>query len=189
MRRCEWSEHNALDQKYHDEEWGVPNHDDESLFECLILESMQAGLSWSTILAKRETLNKAYDNFDVNKIIHYDDKKIEELLLDPGVIRHKLKIKATISNAQAYKKIQEEFGSFDTYIWSFVDHKPIMNEWKDISEVPSQTELSLEISKDLKKRGFKFLGSTTVYAFMQAVGLVNDHVLTCFRREDFYDKD
>lgn len=181
--RCQWSLASELDKDYHDKYWGKPVYDDEILFETLILETMQAGLSWSTILAKRETLTKAYDNFDPHIIIEYDEDKVEELLKDPGIIRNRLKVNSVISNAKAYFKIKEEFESFSTYLWNFVDHKPIINEWQDMSEVPTKTDLSDEISKDLKKRGFKFVGSTTVYAYMQAVGLVNDHVMDCEFRD------
>ncbi|AQP53927.1 DNA-3-methyladenine glycosylase [Vagococcus penaei] len=180
--RCDWAVHNPLEQEYHDNEWGIPLFDDQKLFELLILESMQAGLSWSTILAKRETLTEAYSNWNYQEIAAYTDENVERLLVNPGVIRHKLKIKSTISNAQAFIAIQNEFGSFSHYLWDFVDDKPINNNWSDISEVPAKTELSDKISKDLKKRGFKFLGSTTVYAYMQAIGLVNDHLLTCFKK-------
>lgn len=181
--RCQWSLASELDKDYHDKYWGKPVYDDEILFETLVLETMQAGLSWSTILAKRETLTKAYDNFDPHIIIAYDENKVEELLQDPGIIRNRLKVKSVINNAKAYFKIKEEFDSFSDYLWNFVDHKPIINEWQDMSEVPAKTDLSDEISKDLKKRGFKFVGSTTIYAYLQAVGLVNDHVMDCEFRD------
>ncbi len=181
-KRCSWANSSPLEQVYHDEEWGVPKHDDLVLFELLVLESMQAGLSWSTILAKRQTLNDAYDQFNPTIVASYDQKKIEELLNNPGVIRHKLKIAATISNAQQYLVIQKEYGSFDNFIWSYVAHQQIDNQWADISQVPSTSDLSTTISKDLKKRGFKFLGPTTIYSFLQAAGLVNDHVVTCFKK-------
>ncbi|MGL4695669.1 DNA-3-methyladenine glycosylase I [Enterococcus larvae] len=180
--RCEWANSNELDQIYHDEEWGVPVHDDQKLFEFLILESMQAGLSWSTILKKRATLTEAYDQFDYTIIAEYTDEKKAELLQNPGIIRNRLKVAAAVTNANRFMEIQKEFGSFDTYIWSFVDGQPIINQWSTMSEVPASTELSDKISKDLKKRGFKFLGTTTVYAFMQAMGLVDDHLPHCFRR-------
>ncbi|MBL1225766.1 DNA-3-methyladenine glycosylase I [Enterococcus sp. BWR-S5] len=180
--RCEWANSNELDQIYHDEEWGVPVHDDRKLFEFLTLESMQAGLSWSTILKKRETLTEAYDQFDYQVIAAYTDEKKAELLQNPGVIRNRLKVAAAVTNANRFMAIQQEFGSFDAYIWSFVDGKPIVNQWSTMAEVPASTELSDKISKDLKKRGFKFLGTTTVYAFMQAMGLVDDHLPHCFRR-------
>lgn len=179
-QRCDWAMGNELEKKYHDEEWGQEVHDDRKLFEMLILESMQAGLSWSTILKKRETLSNAYDQFDYEKIARYTPKKVDELLGNPGVIRNKLKIYATINNATVFMTIQKEYGSFDRFIWSYVDNKPIKNYWKDIKDVPTSTELSDKISKDLKKLGFKFLGTTTVYAFMQATGLVDDHLSYCF---------
>ncbi|WP_086349565.1 DNA-3-methyladenine glycosylase I [Candidatus Enterococcus clewellii] len=180
--RCEWANSNELDQIYHDEEWGTPVHEDQKLFEFLILESMQAGLSWSTILKKRETLTEAYDQFDYKVIAEYTDEKKAELLQNPGVIRNRLKVAAAVTNAKKFMEIQKEFGSFDAYIWSFVDGKPIVNQWSSMAEVPASTALSDTISKDLKKRGFKFLGTTTVYAFMQAMGLVDDHLPHCFRR-------
>lgn len=182
--RCGWAkEPNRAMMDYHDQEWGIPTHDEQELFELLVLESMQAGLSWSIILAKRDTFREAYDAFDYQKIAKYDEIKIAELLENPGVIRHRLKIQATINNAKAYQEIQAEFGSFDAYIWSFVDQQPVINHWQTLAEVPATTELSTKISKELKKRGFKFFGSTTVYSFLQAAGLVNDHLLECdFRR-------
>ena len=180
MKRCTWPG-NELAIRYHDEEWGTPLHDDQRLFEFLILEGAQAGLSWDTILRKRENYRKAFDNFDVKKVARYTDKKIEKLLQDEGIIRNRLKIASAISNAKAFLKIQSEFGSFDTYIWSFVDGKPIQNKLKTSSEIPAKTDLSDAISKDLKKRGFNFVGSTIMYAFMQATGMVNDHLTSCFR--------
>lgn len=180
-KRCFWVSEDPLYIEYHDKEWGVPVYDDELLFEFLILETFQAGLSWITVLKKRENFRKAFDNFNYKKIANYSEKKYEELLLNEGIIRNKLKIKATITNAQAYMKVQEEFGSFSKYIWNFVDGKPIKNQFKKREEVPATTPLSDSISKDLKKRGFKFVGSTIVYAFMQAVGIVNDHTTDCFR--------
>ena len=167
--------------KYHDEEWGVPIHDDKKHFEFLVLESFQAGLSWLTILKKRENFRKAFDGLDPKKVSRYDEKKIQELLNNPGIIRNRRKIEALINNAKRFLEIQEEFGSFDEYLWRFTDFKPIMNSWKDISEIPATTQLSDEISQDLKKRGFKFVGSTIIYAHIQAIGLVNDHILSCFR--------
>lgn len=181
-KRCNWANNNELEKIYHDTEWGIPVHDDQTLFEFLILESMQAGLSWSTILAKRTTLTEAYDNFDYNLISKYSDSKIEQLLKNPGVIRNKLKVNSVISNAKAFLKIQEEFGSFDSFIWDFVSGKTVNNHWHTIDDVPSSTELSDKISTELKKRGFKFLGTTSVYAFMQSIGLVNDHMDYCFRK-------
>ncbi|MFX1539066.1 MAG: DNA-3-methyladenine glycosylase I [Promethearchaeota archaeon] len=184
VQRCGWGLKSQLSIDYHDKEWGVPVHDDRLLFEYLILEGAQAGLSWYTILEKRENYRKAFDNFDYNKIAQYDEKKVEELMQNPGIVRHRLKIRSTITNAQAFLRVREEYGTFDKYIWDFVDHKPIQNNWKTLREVPAKTELSEKISKDLKKRGFKFVGSTIVYAFMQAVGMVNDHTIDCFRHEE-----
>ena len=178
--RCDWAK-NDLAIHYHDTEWGVAQHDDQKLFEFLILEGAQAGLSWDTVLRKRENYRAAFDNFDAKKIALYDDKKQAELLENEGIIRNRLKIKSAIQNADAFLKIQSEFGSFDKYIWNFVDGKPIVNSWKSLSEVPAKTEISDKISKDLKKRGFNFVGSTIMYAFMQACGLVNDHLVLCFR--------
>ena len=179
--RCKWVSDDPLYIEYHDKEWGVPVYDDESLFEFLILETFQAGLSWITILRKRENFREALDNFDYKKIAKYDSEKFEELLQNAGIIRNKLKIKATISNAVAFMEIQKEFGSFSKYIWEFVEGEPLKNSCKNNSEVPANTELSDVISKDLKKRGFKFVGSTVVYAYMQATGMVNDHTTNCFR--------
>lgn len=179
--RCGWCEGDALYEAYHDEEWGVPIHDDDTLFEFLILETFQAGLSWITVLKKRENFRKAFDSFDYKKIANYDQNKVDTLLQDAGIIRNKLKVKATITNAQAFMEVQKEFGSFSTYIWSFVDGKPIKNTLKDYRNAPANTPLSDVLSKDLKKRGFKFVGSTVVYAHMQATGMVNDHELSCFR--------
>ncbi len=179
--RCSWCGNDPLYITYHDTEWGVPVYDDNKLFEFLILETFQAGLSWITILRKRENFRKAFDNFDYRKIANYGEKKYDALLQDAGIIRNKLKIKATISNAQNFIKIQQEFGSFSDYIWRFTGGKPIKNSHKNMSEVPATTELSDNISKDLKKRGFKFVGSTVIYAHMQATGMVNDHTADCFR--------
>lgn len=181
MERCGWAVSNPLEREYHDKEWGVPQHDDRMLFEMLTLEGAQSGLSWSTILAKREGYKKAFDQFNAKKIAKYDDKKVEELVQDERIVRHKLKIQATINNAKCFLEIQKEFGSFDAYIWSFVEGKPIINQWQVMSDVPSSTKESEAMSKDLKKRGFKFVGPTTCYAFMQAVGMVNDHLVSCFR--------
>lgn len=181
--RCGWANSSALDQQYHDEEWGVPLTDDIEWFETLILESMQAGLSWSIILKKRLAMHEAFDNFDYKIIAHYNQEKVEELLLNPGIIRHRGKINALISNAQSFIKIQEEFGSFNNFIWAFVGGKQINNRLQSLEDIPATSELSLKLAKELKKRGFKFLGPTTVYAFMQASGLVNDHVSTCFKHE------
>lgn len=179
--RCDWVGEDPLYITYHDEEWGVPVYDDAKLFEFLTLETFQAGLSWITVLRKRENFRKAFDNFNYKKIANYGEKKYEILLQDAGIIRNKLKIKATINNAQAFMEIQKEFGSFSKYIWSFTNGKPIKNKFKNLSEAPATTELSDKLSKDLKKRGFKFVGSTVIYAHMQATGMVNDHMTDCFR--------
>jgi len=179
--RCGWCVGDPLYEAYHDQEWGVPVYDDQTIFEFLILETFQAGLSWITILRKRENFREALDDFDYKKIARYSEAKLEALLQNPGIIRNKLKVKATVSNAQAFIKIQEEFGSFSKYIWSFVNHKPIQNSVKIYKEAPATTAISDALSKDLKKRGFKFTGSTVVYAHMQATGMVNDHEVDCFR--------
>ena len=179
--RCSWCGNDPLYIEYHDTEWGVPVYDDAKLFEFLILETFQAGLSWITVLRKRENFRKAFDNFNYKKIANYDEAKFEELLQDAGIIRNKLKIRATISNAIAFMEVQKEFGSFSTYIWKFTNKKPIKNKWENLNGVPTTTELSDLISKDLKKRGFKFVGSTVIYAHMQATGMINDHVTECFR--------
>ncbi|WP_449539208.1 DNA-3-methyladenine glycosylase I [Ferdinandcohnia sp. Marseille-Q9671] len=179
MNRCGWVNEDPLYINYHDFEWGVPIYDDRLLFEYLNLEGAQAGLSWYTILKKRENYRKAFDNFEPEKIITYDEKKIEELLTNKGIVRNKLKVNAVVTNAKAYFKIVEEFGSFQTYIWSFVDGKPIHNHFKTLADIPTKTDISDRLSKDLKKRGFKFIGSTICYAFMQAVGMVNDHIESC----------
>ena len=181
--RCTWCEKDDLYRKYHDQEWGVPVYDDATIFEFLILETFQAGLSWHTILKKRENFRVAFDNFDYIKIAQYQEDKIQELLLDAGIIRNKLKVRSAVSNAQAFIKIQEEFGSFSTYIWAFTDGKPIDNKPQTLKEITATTPLSDAISKDLKKRGFKFVGSTVVYAHMQATGMVNDHVEDCWTRK------
>lgn len=181
LHRCDWVSNDTLYQDYHDKEWGVPVYDDATLFEFILLESMQAGLSWITILKKRETFREAFDQFDYQKIALYNEDKIEELMLNSGIIRNRLKVMSAINNAQNFIKIQEEFGSFSSFIWAYVNEKPINNQWESIKDVPATTALSDQISKDLKKRGFKFLGTTTIYAFMQAVGLVDDHVKNCFR--------
>ncbi|HDL60593.1 MAG: DNA-3-methyladenine glycosylase I [Candidatus Aminicenantes bacterium] len=180
-RRCEWASEDPLLQNYHDREWGVPEHNDQKLFELLILEGAQAGLSWSTILKKRENYRRAFDKFDARKISGYDEEKIRELLSDEGIIRNRRKIEATIQNARAFLTIQKEFGSFDAYIWQFVGGKPKKNAWKTIEEVPSRSPESEAMSRDLMKRGFKFVGPTICYAFMQAIGMVNDHTIDCFR--------
>jgi DNA-3-methyladenine glycosylase I len=188
MRRCEWANRGELERSYHDKEWGVPIHDDRSLFEFLILEGAQAGLSWSTILRKREGYRKAFDNFDARKISKYSGSDIPRLLHDPRIIRNRLKISATITNARAFLHLQKEAGSFDNYIWQFVNGKPIRNSWKKITDIPSSTPESDAMSKDLKRRGFKFVGTTICYAFMQAVGMVNDHVVGCFRYAELKNK-
>ncbi len=179
--KCGWCKGDTLYEKYHDEEWGVPIKDDETLFEFLILETFQAGLSWITVLKKRENFRKAFDNFDYHKIAKYDETKVSNLLENSGIIRNKLKVKATISNAVAFMEVQKEFGSFSSYIWEFVGQKPIKNKVLHYKEAPANTTLSDKISKDLKKRGFKFVGSTVIYAHMQATGMVNDHEINCFR--------
>lgn len=181
-KRCSWANHkNKLYQKYHDSEWGIPVHDDRKLFEMLTLEGAQAGLSWITVLKKRENYRKAFDDFNVQKIVKYDDNKINQLLQNEGIIRNRLKIKSTKQNAKVFIEIQKEFGTFDKYIWSFVDFKPMQNRFRTISEIPANTEISDNISKDLKKRGMNFAGSTIMYSFMQTIGMVNDHVIDCFR--------
>jgi DNA-3-methyladenine glycosylase I len=180
MVRCHWAS-NELNIPYHDEEWGVPVHDDRTLFEFLILEGAQAGLSWDTILRKRARYREVFDHFEVNKIARYDAKKVRELLNDAGIIRNKLKVASTISNAREFLKVQEEFGSFDVYLWRFVDGKPKRNAWKAHKQVPAKTKESDALSKDLQKRGFRFVGSTICYAYMQAIGMVNDHMVECFR--------
>jgi DNA-3-methyladenine glycosylase I len=182
--RCKWCVGIDIYEKYHDEEWGVPVYEDQKLFEFLILETFQAGLSWITILRKRENFRLAFDNFDYKKVAGYSEDKIQELLQDAGIIRNQLKIRAAVSNAIAFMKVQEEFGSFSEYIWAFTDGQPIINNLKTMSEIQATTPLSDIISKDLKKRGFKFVGSTVVYAHMQATGMVNDHVQDCFRKRD-----
>ncbi|WP_264548862.1 DNA-3-methyladenine glycosylase I [Flavobacterium sp. N2820] len=182
-QRCAWCEKDDLYRNYHDNEWGKPVYDDATIFEFLILETFQAGLSWYTVLAKRENFRRAFENFDLKKIANYSEEKMAELAEDTGIIRNKLKIKATVSNAQAFIKIQEEFGSFSKYIWGFVDGKPIDNQPKTLSEVKATTPISDALSKDLKKRGFKFVGSTVMYAHMQATGMVNDHITECFTRK------
>jgi len=180
ITRCRWAS-TELNIPYHDEEWGVPVHDDNSWFELLILEGAQAGLSWDTVLKKRARYREVFANFDPQKIARYDAKKVKALLADPGIIRNRLKIAATIASARAFLQIQEEFGSFDAYIWRFVDGKPIQNAWKTHQKLPASSAISDAISKDLKKRGFSFVGSTIIYALMQATGLVNDHMVDCFR--------
>jgi len=183
--RCAWLDHSGkateLDIKYHDEEWGVPVHDDRLLFEFLILEGAQAGLSWTTILKKRDDYRKAYDNFDPKKITKYTEAKQKKLLQNPGIVRNRLKVAASVTNAKAFLEVQKEFGSFDAYIWEFVGNNTIQNSWKSANQIPATTQESDAMSKDLKKRGFKFVGPTICYAFMQATGMVNDHTTDCFR--------
>ena len=181
--RCSWAS-DELNIAYHDTEWGVPVHDDRVLFEFLILEGAQAGLSWSTILRKRPHYRKVFDRFDPRKVARYDDQKIAALLADPGIVRNRLKIAAAVSNARAFLAVQKEFGSFDRYIWSFVEHRPVQNRRGPHSSVPARTPQSDAMSKDLQRRGFRFVGSTICYAFMQAVGMVNDHAVTCFRHAE-----
>jgi DNA-3-methyladenine glycosylase I len=183
IKRCTWVGHNSkpLDIKYHDEEWGVPVHDDKTLFEFLILEGAQAGLSWTTILNKRENYRKAYNKFDPKKVAKFDDAKQLKLLQDPGIVRNRLKVAASVTNAKAFLEVQKEFGSFDKYIWGFIGGKTLKNKWKSMDQIPATTKESDTMSKDLKKRGFKFVGSTICYAFMQATGMVNDHTTNCFR--------
>lgn len=183
MKRCGWAR-NDLAIEYHDTEWGMPLHDDRGLFEFLILEGAQAGLSWDTILAKRENYRKAFDNFDAAKVAKYSEAKQAKLLENPGIIRNRLKVASAVSNAKAFLKVQKEFGSFDAYIWSFVGGKPINGKRKELSDIPAKTDISDALSKDLKKRGFNFVGSTIMYAFMQATGMVNDHVASCFRYKE-----
>lgn len=181
MNRCSWCKGSKLYEDYHDNEWGTPVHDDKILFEYLILEGAQAGLSWITVLKKRENYHKAFDNFDYKQIAKYNDKKVQELLNNEGIIRNRLKIASTIKNAKIFMQIQKEFGSFDNYIWAFVNNKQIRNNFETINQIPATTEISDKISKDLKKRGMSFVGSTIIYAFMQAVGIVNDHTKDCFK--------
>lgn len=186
--RCDWAGTDPLYVAYHDQEWGVPVHDDRVLFEFLILEGMQAGLSWSTILRKRENFRQAFDGFDPQKIAEYGEEKIAELLANPGIIRNRLKVRAAVGNARAFIKVQEEFGSFDAYIWRFVGGKPIVNRWTTMSEIPAQSEEAREMSKDLVRRGFRFVGPTICYAHMQATGMVNDHIGSCFRYEELLNR-
>lgn len=183
-KRCEWGNQSVLYQQYHDEEWGVPLHDDTRLFKFLILEGAQAGLSWETILKKREGYREAFDQFDAEKIAKYSDDKIESLLQNPNIIRNRLKVKSAVLNAQLFLEVQKEYGSFDTYIWQFIGGKTIQNRFKKISQLPANTLESDAMSKNLKKRGFKFIGTTICYAFMQATGMVNDHVVSCFRYKE-----
>ncbi len=180
--RCEWCLKDALYIAYHDTEWGVPEHDDHKLFELLLLEGAQAGLSWYTVLKKRENYRAAFDNFDPVKIANYDESKLQSLSVDAGIIRNKLKIKAAVSNAQAYLKVKEEFVNFDQYLWQFTEHQTLVHHPKSLREIPVKTKESDAMSKDLKQRGFRFVGSTICYAFMQAAGMVDDHIITCWRK-------
>lgn len=180
MQRCQWAQ-SGLMVAYHDDEWGVPVHDDRRLFELLILEGAQAGLSWETILKKRANYREAFDHFDPVKVARYTPRKIDSLLANPGIVRNRLKVHAAVTNAKAFLAVQDEFASFDAYVWRFVDGRPKINKWKSLKEIPAQTPQSDAMSKDLKRRGFKFVGSTICYAFMQAVGMVNDHTVGCFR--------
>jgi DNA-3-methyladenine glycosylase I len=189
MERCGWATNDPVYIKYHDEEWGVPVHDDKILFEFIILEGAQAGLSWLTILKRRSGYKKAFADFDVEKVARFTPEKIEMLLSDPGIIRNRLKVNAAVTNARAFIKIQEEFGSFDTYSWRFVEGKQKVNKFKSPDNVPATTRESDAFSKDLKQRGFKFVGSTIIYAHMQAVGMVNDHLVSCFRHKEVMDRE
>lgn len=181
MIKCEWAVLSVQEEKYHDEEWGTPVHEDRLLFEFLILEGAQAGLSWSTILNKREGYRKAFDGFDVEKVAFYDQQKVEQLLNNPGIIRNKLKVNSAITNAKAFLDIKKQYGSFDDYIWQFVGGKSIQNHWQQFKQIPVKTSESEQMSKSLKQKGFKFVGPTICYAYMQAVGMVNDHTIDCFR--------
>jgi len=188
MKKCTWALSSPSEQQYHDLEWGVPVHDDRLLFELLILEGAQAGLSWSTILNKRAGYRLAFDNFDAERIAGYDAEKISSLLVNPDIVRNRLKINASVVNAQAFLKVQQAFGNFNRYIWQFVDNKPKHNAWKNAAEIPAATPISELMSKDLKKRGFKFVGSTICYAYMQATGMVNDHTIDCYRHAEIKTK-
>ena len=184
IKRCEWVSEDPIYIAYHDEEWGVPRHDEQRLFEFLILETFQAGLSWITILRKRENFRAAFDDFDYKKVGLYNEDKVASLLENAGIIRNKLKVRSAISNAKAFMEVQQEFGSFNKYIWGFMNGKPLQNEFKSVSDVPPKTELAELVSKDLKNRGFKFVGPTVIYAYMQATGMVNDHTVDCFRHRE-----
>ncbi len=183
ISRCSWCGEDPLYVRYHDREWGVPVHSDRKLFEFLVLEGAQAGLSWITVLRKREAYRQAFDRFDFDRVAAYDGRKLQSLLNNPGIIRNRLKIHSAVQNARAFLRVREDFGTFNKYIWSFVDNEPIRNKWRSLREIPAKTELSDKISKDLKQRGFSFVGSTIVYAHMQATGMVNDHVTDCFRHD------
>lgn len=186
-RRCTWAQ-GEFNEIYHDQEWGKPQHDDQKLFELLILEGMQAGLSWVTILKKRQRFKEVFDDFDVDKVAAYDEDKIQSLLQDPGIIRNRLKIRGAVKNAQAFQQIQTEYGSFDTYLWSFVNYQPIVNAYENLKDVPTSNELSDCISKDLKKRGFTFVGTTIIYSYLEAVGVINDHMIWCKEYDQCQDK-
>jgi DNA-3-methyladenine glycosylase I len=188
MKKCSWALSSPLEEHYHDIEWGVLVHDDRLLFEFLILEGVQAGLSWATILKKREEYRKAFDNFEAGIIARYDDDKINSLLANPGIVRNKLKVNSAVINAWAFLDVQDSFGSFDNYIWLFVDHRPLHNAWKTAADIPVATRMSELMSKDLKKKGFKFVCSTICFAFMQATGMVNDHTVDCFRYKEIKRK-
>ncbi|QDU55744.1 DNA-3-methyladenine glycosylase I [Aeoliella mucimassa] len=187
MKRCDWALASQAETLYHDEEWGVPSYDDRHLFEMLTLEGAQAGLSWSTILSKREGYRRAFSEFDPAKVARYTAKRVEKLVGDATIVRHRGKIESTINNAQAVLKVQQELGSLSDYLWQFVEHEPVQNRWRRLSDVPAETEISKAMSRDLKKRGFRFVGPTTCYAFMQAVGMVNDHLVGCFRHKQVQD--
>ena len=184
INRCGWSISDPLMIDYHDNEWGVPVHDDRKHFEMIVLDGAQAGLSWQTVLKKREAYREAFDNFDFRKVARYNDKKVKELLNNPGIIRNRLKVGSAIKNANAFLEVRKEFGTFDKYIWQFVDHSTIHNTWKSLKELPAKTSESDMMSKDMKKRGFNFVGSTICYAYMQAAGMVNDHTIECFRHKE-----
>ncbi len=188
VNRCSWANYSDSMKEYHDKEWCTPVHDDQLLFEFLVLEGAQAGLSWNTILQKRENFRKVFDNFDYTKISRYNNQKIDELLNDKGIIRNRLKIESVITNAKALQEIQKEFGSFNTYLWNFINQNTVVNNFKKLEEIPSKTDHSEVISKDLKKRGFKFVGPTIIYSFMQAVGMVNVHLVDCFRYNEIKKK-
>lgn len=188
LESCGWGENDDLMNRYHDEEWGVPSHDDRKHFEFLVLESAQAGLSWRTVLHKRESYRKAYRNFDPRAVAKYGEKKIEELLGNAGIIRNRQKIRASINNARRFLEIQKEFGSFDAYLWHFTGGRQVVNRWRSLAEIPARTELSDRISADMKKRGFSFVGSTIIYSHLQAVGVVNDHLVRCFRHSQVMEK-
>jgi len=189
MKRCSWCGTDEIYIKYHDEEWGIPVFDDRLHFEFLVLESAQAGLSWITILKRRENYRKAYYNFNPNLVANFDEKNVEELMNNEGIIRNEKKIRSSIGNAQSFLKLQKEFGSFNKYIWSFVNYRPIINCWNSEGEIPAKTELSVTISKDLKKRGFKFLGPVIIYSYLQAVGIINDHIVQCYKYKDISKMD